>query len=141
MAEQEASDTDLSSGTLSKHRLSLLAVQRDEARLRIFHQSAAFWLGVAFILAMTAAFLLFVKRIVCVIEESPGLIDWHVLLLGSGLIVPPTIIIFALIHRAFVINGKNQGDELPCTGPVKEVVSMAKELAEMAGDLAKKIGS
>lgn len=141
MAEQEASDADLSSGTLSKHRLSLLEAQRVETKLRIFHQTAVFFLGVVFIIAMTAAFLCFVKQMVSIFENNLGLIDWHVLLLGSGLIVPPTIIIFALIHRAFGMNGKSNDDELPCSGPVKEVVSMAKEVAEMAGDLAKKIGN
>lgn len=140
MAEEEVSDTDLGGGRLSRHNLALLQVERDEARQRIRHQNSAFWVGVIFIAVMTGFFLWFAKRIVCIFEQNSGSIDWHVLMLGSGLIVPPTVIIFALIHRAYSTNGnKKEDDELPCIGPLKEIVSMAKEVTEMVGDVAKKI--
>lgn len=142
MAEKEVtSDKDLSAGTLSPQQLDLLTVERDEAKQRVAHQSYAFWVGVAFVFAMTLAFLLFANKIVCIIEKNSGLIDWHILLLGSGLIVPPTIIMFALIRRAYPSKAnKKEDDELPSAGLLKEITGMVKEVTDMVGVVAKKIG-
>lgn len=118
-----------------------MQLERDEAKQRLTHQTLAFWSAIGFVAVLTAVFIFFILKMLCLIELTSGLMDWHVLLLGSGLIVPATLIMYALVKRNHSSNTKRDDDDLPSTGLLKEVAEMVKEVTELVGSVAKKIGS
>ncbi|NLR74332.1 hypothetical protein [Leeia aquatica] len=70
--------------------------------------------------------------------------DWHLLLLGSSLIIPPTIILFILIRRVFGETSRSHSstnspnDSYPDT-PWGEVLTKLTSIAESFIDLVKKV--
>lgn len=79
----------------------------------------------------------------CLLETGKaGAIDWHVMLLGSGFIVPATLILYSLVRWTHTEPSiPKSDDELPSSGLLKEVTGMLKDVADMVSALAKKNGS
>ena len=139
MAEEKATDQDLSAGSPSDHQLQIMQLERDEAKQRIFHQHLAFGSAVLFVAALTGVFIYFILKMLCLLETTSGLMDWHILLLGSGLIVPATLIMYALIKRNNAGKPcKKDDEELPSTGLLKEVAEMLKEILGLVSSSSKK---
>ncbi len=90
---------DLSEGTIPQSTHALMSLEIDGLRQRLVHQQSAFMIGAGFVLVLALSFLCFSFRIVWLLENDKTF-DWHVLLLGSGLIVPATLILYALIKHS-----------------------------------------
>ena len=64
---------------------------------------------------MSGAFLYFAYKVLCIVESNGGIVpDWHLLLLGSGLIIPPTVILFGLMRQVYKVEASR--DEAPDSG-------------------------
>lgn len=68
-------------------------------RQRLAHQQNAFRIGASFAIVLALSFLYFCHKIVGFVECNKTF-DWHVVLLGSGLILPATLILYALIKHS-----------------------------------------
>jgi len=115
-----AADEQLQSKILSYHD------QRKTQRKVLFYAALGFS-GL-----MTLAFLCFVFRLLGVAESNGGTMpDWHLLLLGSGLILPPTIILFGLMRRVYGTedNSKSGAEQQP-VGPGAELLATVGELLQ-----------
>lgn len=94
-----------------------------------------FGLAIAAAAVMTAAFLSFVYAAVRWTWKHPDkAIDWHILLLGSALIVPPTLVVWNLMKQVFRSDGKlenGKGDDggsgILLSDVIKEITSTIKE--------------
>lgn len=144
MAEEVRSDLDLAGGEITLHQASLMEIERTKARRRLSLQAIAFGVALLFVCALTYFFVAFIGRVLCLFESGKAAsLDWHVLLLGSGLIVPATLILYSVVRWTYSEQPapKNDEEELPSSGLLKEVVGMLKDVADMVGSLAKKVGS
>lgn len=102
---------------------SLLYRQRYEQRRRLF------WAVLGACGLMLAAFLVFVGSVMCWIWLHPHeALDWHFLLLGSALVVPPTLVSWALMKHVFRADGKaessrhREDDDLPLVELIRSLV-------------------
>lgn len=85
---------------------------------------------------MTGAFLWFVDKLLCLIETNNGKMpDWHLLLLGSGLILPPTIILFGLMRRVYAAEDSSK----PGADAQSQPGVPGAELLATTGDLLQKV--
>lgn len=113
MAEKEAiplSSDDLGDGSLDERRRNVLALNLTEMRRRLARRLIIFWIGIIFVLVFSFYFLCFSHRVLAAIEDGHQF-DWHILLVGTGLIVPATLVLFALIRYSFIrINGDAKAD-------------------------------
>lgn len=78
---------------------------------------------------MLLSFLLFVGSVVLWVWLHPNqTLDWHLLLLGSALVVPPTLVSWALMKHVFRADGRaeprhqREDDEIPLVEFVRSVV-------------------
>ncbi len=70
--------------------------------------------------------------------------DWHILFLGTGLILPPTIVLFGLMRRVYQVddsNGKKESkeDDLPSKDLLSEVGGMVTSVTKMVSTLTEKM--
>lgn len=124
-------DADLSAGDArlsaqeegSFNTASLLYQQRYEQRRGLF------WAALVACGLMLLCFLVFVGSVICWIWLRPNeVLDWHLLLLGSALVVPPTLVSWALMKHVFRADGKaephhqREDDELPLIELMRSLV-------------------
>lgn len=94
-----------------------------------------FWLALAASGAMGVFFILFVRSVLCWTWRYPDKsFDWHILMLGSALIVPPTLVVWNLMKQVFRSDGKLEngqkndgGTGLLWSDVVKEALDVTKE--------------
>jgi hypothetical protein len=97
------------------------------------------WLFLAALVAtggMVLTFMVFVSSVVCWVWVHPEQkFDWHILLLGSALIVPPTLVIWSLMKQVFRSDGKlenGKGDDggsgLLWADVCKEALTVVKDV-------------
>lgn len=139
--EQEA--VDLGAGHVSQYEKGLREKQLERYDQQIKQRTWFFGAALAFSGVMTGAFLYFGFRVLCMIETNSGQApDWHFLLLGSGLIIPPTVVMFGLLRRLYELEhqGKKEKAEAPPTSEVLgEVSGMVKSVSEMIGAFTEKV--
>lgn len=131
----ETDPLDLQGGKISEAAEVVDRSLLDLYAQRKTHRTVLFYASLVFCTAMTLAFLWFVLRMVCLFAQASWFeFDWHILLLGSGLIVPPTIILFSLTRRVYDPDTQSSGGaELPS----QEAVSSASGLLQSITDLVK----
>lgn len=132
--EEEA--RDLGGGKVSASDAPIQQQLLDLYHQRRGQREALFGVSVVFCVIMTFAFMWFVFRMVCVFEANAGKIpDWHILMLGSALIVPPTIILFGLMRRVYDpddgSNGNGTSPESPSGEAISQISELFKNLAEL----------
>ena len=86
---------------------------------------------------MTLAFLIFVYELLCLTTANGGIVpDWHLLLLGTGLILPPTIVLFALMRRVYSSSDDGSGAS---AAKVAEPETPSAELLSGVSDVLQKV--
>ncbi len=139
--EQEA--VDLGAGQLSDHDKLIRGKQLEVYEQQIKQRTCFFVAALFFSGLMTAAFLYFGHRILYMIETNSGMApDWHFLLLGSELIIPPTIVMFGLLRRLYDLerqSKKEKPEPLPAGNVLGEVSGMVKSVSEMIGAVTDKL--
>lgn len=112
MADQEEvlKSWDLSDGTIPKSSHDRISLELDAIRQRLTHQQNAFRIGAGFAIVLALSFLCFSYKIVGFVECNQTF-DWHVILLGSGLILPATLILYALIKHSHRPNTESTAPE------------------------------
>lgn len=142
----EDEKVDFGAGTVSTQEQALHERLLDLYEQRRRHRSWFFVAALAFSAAMTAAVLWFGHRLMSLIESNNGLSpDWHFLLLGTGLIVPPTVVLYGLMRRLYELenrenNGKDKSSESPAGEVLSEVGGMVKSVTEMVSAVTGTIG-
>ncbi len=135
MTEEEAiplSSVDLSDGKVSDHPQKLLELNLREVRQRQSRQQIIFLIGIIFVLVFSYGFLCFSNRVLAAIEDGNHF-DWHVLLIGSGLILPATLVLFALIRYSFIqTNDAPKADPID-SGDIDLVDRLVEVLHKLAG--------
>lgn len=143
MAEEvRATDQDIGGGDIPDNQNQLIESQRKDARIRQCSRIAAFVIASGFVTAMSWFFIQFVGRVLCLFEAGKGKdIDWHILLLGSGFIIPSTLILYSLVRWTHTDQKSSKSDDdLPSSGLLKEVTAVLKDVTDMIGSMAKKSG-
>lgn len=132
-----ASDTDLSAGEPSDHDKAMQTLERGERQQQLCFQKFSFFIAIAFVSILTGGFLYFCYRAFCLIERNNGFVDWHILLIGSGLIVPATFIAYSIVNR-FSNSGVKRINEDNFELPSSKLVDA---LGDLISSVAKKIDS
>ncbi|MTD33253.1 hypothetical protein [Paludibacterium denitrificans] len=103
------------------------------------------WLFMAALAAagiMVIGFMTFVSSVICWIWLHPDKkFDWHILLLGSALIIPPTMIVWNLMKQVFRSDGKLEngkkddgGSGVLWTDVCKEALTVVKTVFSKSND-------
>lgn len=124
------SGIDQSSAQASKQKEELFQIQQRKEEQTITHRKWVVILALCFAVTMTTAFLFFTYNIMGNIAKSK--IDWHFLLLGSELIIPPTAILFALLRSQ-----NHDGDKGKKDGEVSASSSLARDITSIVSSVAK----
>ncbi|MDX9717184.1 MAG: hypothetical protein RBT67_07410 [Thauera sp.] len=136
----ETEVNDLSAGSLPESEKAGLAGRLELDKQRLWQRSGLFWAVLLFAVIMTGSFLWFVSQVLCLISINGGkLPDWHLILLGSGLILPPTIMLYGLMRRVYEVervqmNGASSQDS---ASPSAEIVSAFSSMATALSDVIK----
>lgn len=126
-----ASPSDLGAGTITPQQEEAFTRQRDESLQRRRHRTVALWAGLLFTTVMVVGYIMFAAKVLRLLQKGIAF-DWHVLLLGSGLIVPPTLILYVTLKNAY--NNKEEksnGIDLPSSDPLKAVADLFKSVADL----------
>lgn len=95
-----------------------------------------FWFVLAFIAVMTLGFLVFAGAITYVLVKEIKF-DWHYLLIGSSLILPPTVLLFLIVSRVYHDGHADDGKKEPSANtPGEQVISTCSELMKSVSELA-----
>lgn len=113
----------------------MLDLEHSELKQRLCFQRLSFLLSFLFVVLLTGGFLYFCFKVFCLIEKNSGLIDWHILLIGSGLVLPATFIMYALVRRSIKSDSKLKNDDDP-SPPSSKLIDA---LGDLIGVVAKKI--
>lgn len=103
------------------------------------------WLFISALVAaavMVVAFMAFVASVLCWVWKNPeNRFDWHILLLGSALIIPPTMVVWNLMKQVFRSDGKLEngkgsdgGTGLLWSDLLKECLNVLKEFLSKKKD-------
>lgn len=133
--EEVQSDSDLSAGSLTTTQKADVDNQREDAKQRRLHRKLLVIASLIFVAVLSICFLKYTHFVMCMYELNSGLIDWHILLLGSTLIIPPTLVLFALTRAAFT-EPKRETDEdvdLVRMSPLIDTITKLMELAKRPG--------
>lgn len=68
---------------------------------------------------------------VAIVSKDPNKLDWHLPLLAAAFVVPPTLILIAIIRAIYPSSAKSDDkDNLPALNLVKEIAVAIKEAAK-----------
>lgn len=128
---------DLSAGSLPRHEEMLQTKILEYHTQRKAQRSGIFAAVLTFCAVMTLAFLIFVYELLCLTTANGGIVpDWHLLLLGTGLILPPTIVLFALMRRVYSSSDDGSGAS---AAKVAEPETPSAELLSGVSDVLQKV--
>lgn len=107
-----------------------------------------FLFALGFIALLTIGFMVFAGVMLCLLFKRPNFVfDWHILLIGSTLILPPTVLLFLLANRIYADDHhkKPKGDdetakEDSATSPINQLVQTCSELMKTCSELVGKLG-
>lgn len=128
---------------------------KDDAYLRLHRreQIVQIWvlvIALLFCAAMTIGFMVFAFRVVTHVMPLEPLaqlpkFDWHLLLIGSGLIIPPTIVMIAVLSKVYPRQKDSGTTEQPrADSPTSSITylsaalrDVSKALTDVTGHLGK----
>ncbi|TSE33055.1 hypothetical protein [Tepidimonas charontis] len=95
-------------------------VQERLYRQRYEQRRWLFWAAIAACVLMLGGFGAFAYSVMCWVWQHPDkTLDWHLLLLGSAMIVPPTLLMWMLMKSVFRADGRLEGNKTePADGGV-----------------------
>src|SRR5690606_9551680 len=110
-----------------------------------------FGFALGFIGMLTVGFLVFAGVMLCLLYNRDQFnFDWHILLIGSTLILPPTVLLFLLANRIYADDHHKKGKadeakdavkaEEPAASPVNQLLQTCSELMKTCTELVGKLG-
>lgn len=112
--------------------VAFAALKEQAERHRQWQYWVAFVSGVSFSVLLTIEFMYFVWHVV-----EKGVMDWHIMFLGSALILPATFILYLLVSRSSPSRkGEKQEPEMPF--PAERLAEGVAQLLESIAGMIKK---
>ncbi|PRH14295.1 hypothetical protein [Burkholderia multivorans] len=122
---------DLSQDDVPSPQADNIALEESNHRRRL--QNHLFYWGMGFVGVLFLAAIVFAGAIVCRYWRSSGdgAVDWHVSAIVGAFVIPPTVVLIALIRAIYEKSeNKEAGDSLPALNLIKDILIAVKEAAK-----------
>lgn len=119
-------DEDLSAGEVSPGRRALDSIALQELNHRLALQQSAFSIAVALAFILFIAAIVFAGAVLYTFGDRDA--HWHSSLLAGAFVIPPTVIVLALLRAVYSSKSDAKSDDsvVPVVNFLKEVVAAFK---------------